>query len=249
MTTGKTATSEPTRNSTVLVAGAGSSLAQAVCRVLAARGYTLTLAGRDLTELELLAADLSVRSKTICHVLALDISPGFDASYFLAHAGDFSHVLIATGVLCEGDELSSLDYITHVNYTAPAQLAALAAQKLETAGGGAVTIISSVAGDRGRSKRYAYAAAKSALSTFASGLRSTYCRRGVHVLTIKPGFIDTPMTWGMKSPLIASREYCAKRIVDAMEQQKDVAYVPFFWWWIMAVLCAIPERIFKKLRI
>jgi short-subunit dehydrogenase len=148
--------------------------------------------------------------------------------------------------------LDNIHQTTWLNYTVPAQLATAAAvrlseQKSGRAYAGSITLISSVAGDRGRQSNYAYGSAKAALNTFASGLRNRFFKQGVHVMTVKPGFIDTPMTWGMKSPLIASRESVAESIVEAMKNRSNVVYVPFFWRYIMLIIIHIPEMIFKRL--
>ncbi|MDE3059897.1 MAG: SDR family NAD(P)-dependent oxidoreductase [Pseudomonadota bacterium] len=228
---------------TALVIGATSSLAQAICRSLARKGYRLILAGRDERELELLAADLSTRFQAECLIQPVDLlDSDFSPETFIESVGDFSHVVIAVG-----DMSGDLAHIARINYLLPADLAEAAAQRLADRKRGSIAIISSVAGDRGRQSNYAYGSAKAALTCFASGLRNRCHKQGVHVLTVKPGFVDTPMTWGMKSPLIASRDYVAEKIVHAMEKKKNVLYVPFFWRFIMLIICHIPEPIFKRL--
>lgn len=238
---------------TVLVLGATSSLAQAICRTLAQQGYELLLAGRDHDELQLLAGDLSVRFDCSASCLTFDfMDASFSAARFIENAPAFSHAIIATGDMGNNnpEDIDNLAMAAHVNYVLPAQLATTAAQKLSAQeAGGSVVIISSLAGDRGRQSNYAYGAAKAALSAFASGLRNRFYERGVHVMTVKPGFVDTPMTWGMNSPLIASRNAVAARIVSAMRAKKDVVYVPFFWRFIMLVICHIPEVLFKRMKL
>jgi short-subunit dehydrogenase len=255
MTTGSKNMSDTTNHRTALVIGATSSMAQALCRNLALRGYNLVLAGRDEAELNMLSQDVRTRSSAMCRTLSLDLlDEHLDATHFFESAGDIDDVYIAAGDMGASDptDIANLAYTIQVNYTVPAQLAtaaALALSKKETTEKtrGRIAIISSVAGDRGRQSNYAYGSAKGALSTFASGLRNRFCKQGVHVMTVKPGFIDTPMTWSMSSPLIASREFVAGKIIDAMEKQKDVIYVPFFWRYIMLIIIHIPEKIFKKL--
>jgi short-subunit dehydrogenase len=238
---------------TVLVLGATSSLAQAICRTLAQQGYGLLLAGRDHDELRLLADDLCVRFECYATCLTFDfMDASFSAPHFIENAPAFSSTIVATGDMggTDPEDSTNLAMAAHVNYVLPAQLATAAAQRLSTQeGGGSVVIISSVAGDRGRQSNYAYGAAKAALSTFASGLRNRFYARGVHVMTVKPGFVDTPMTWGMNSPLIATRNAVALRIISAMRAKKDVVYVPFFWRFIMLVICHIPEALFKRMKL
>lgn len=240
----------PSPRNTALVVGATSSLAQALCRALAARGYALVLAGRDRAELEVLAADLQVRYRTEPTILMADfLNADFDARAVLEEAGEITHLVLASGDMGTGDIADAADiaYSTHINYTVPAQIAALAAAQFAEKGGGHITVIASVAGDRGRARIAAYGSAKAALSTFASALRQAYAGRGVQVLTVKPGFTDTPMTWGMKSPLMTSRETVAGVIMRAMEKRKDVVYAPWFWRAVMLVITHIPEKLFKRL--
>lgn len=258
MTTGKKTISADTNNNlghntghrTALVIGATSSMAQALCRALAARGYGLVLAGRDEGELKLLSQDIRTRSPVPCRTLLLDLmDANLSPELFMEQAGDVDDVIIAAGDMGAADptDIANIAYTVRINYTVPAQLATAAALKLANKKEGRIVIISSVAGDRGRQSNYAYGSAKAALNAFASGLRNRFCKKGVHVMTVKPGFMDTPMTWEMNSPLIASREYCAGKIIAAMEKNKDVIYVPFFWRFIMLIIIHIPEKIFKRL--
>jgi decaprenylphospho-beta-D-erythro-pentofuranosid-2-ulose 2-reductase len=266
------------RMKTVLVIGATSSLAQAICRTLAKSGYGLILAGRDAGELALLAGDLTTRFGVHSAVLTADfLDADFSPERMIEQADDFDHVIIASGDMGNGasTDLHNIAYTIHLNYTVPAQIATAAALHFSPSpsmgegrggdensvrntplpnpppqggrGNNSIVIISSVAGDRGRQSNYPYGSAKAALTAFASGLRNRYYKKGVHVMTVKPGFIDTPMTWGMKSPLIASREYVAEHIVTAMQEKKNVLYVPYFWWVIMLVIRHLPECIFKRL--
>jgi decaprenylphospho-beta-D-erythro-pentofuranosid-2-ulose 2-reductase len=255
MSTGNMTTSEtPDASRTALIIGATSSMAQVLCRDLAQRGYALVLAGRDEAELKMLSQDIRTRAQTPCRTVKLDLTDDtLDINKLFNSIGEIDDLYIAAGDM-GGDDLDDITNIAHtirVNYTLPAQLATVAAIRMSTkttsGNKGRIVIISSVAGDRGRQSNYAYGSAKAAITAFASGLRNRYARKGIHVMTVKPGFIDTPMTWSMNSPLIASREYVAKHIVDSAEKEKDVVYVPFFWRYIMLIITSIPERIFKKL--
>lgn len=111
-------------------------------------------------------------------------------------------------------------------------------------------MISSVAGDRGRSSNFVYGAAKGALSIFLSGLRAKLSKNNIHIITIKPGFIGTPMTAHLKQgPLFVSADCVAKSILKGIKRKKDVVYAPWFWFWIMLIIKHIPEKIFKKMSI
>jgi decaprenylphospho-beta-D-erythro-pentofuranosid-2-ulose 2-reductase len=124
------------------------------------------------------------------------------------------------------------------------------AARFESQGGGVIAVIGSVAGDRGRASNYLYGAAKAAVDTFASGLRGRLYKHGVHVLTIKPGFVDTPMTKGLPLPqaLVVPAGKVATDIVRAIEKKRDVIYTPWFWRLIMLVILHIPNVLFKRVR-
>jgi decaprenylphospho-beta-D-erythro-pentofuranosid-2-ulose 2-reductase len=243
--------SDSLRHSTLII-GATSSLAEAIAATLAQKNQRLILAGRDESELELVAADLQTRYLTECKLLTGDfLEPGFSPELFIDRAGDFDDAIIMTGDMGNGDstDLINLAYTAHINYILPAQLATAIAQRFADKKRGTLALISSVAGDRGRQSNYAYGSAKAALSTFASGLRNRFWRYGVHVITVKPGFIDTPMTWGMQSRLIATREHVARDIVRAIQKKKNTVYVPHRWACIMLIITHIPEWMFKRLKL
>ena len=124
------------------------------------------------------------------------------------------------------------------------------ARRLERQGSGTLAVISSVAGDRGRASNYLYGSAKAAVTAFASGLRQKLRDRGVNVLTIKPGFVDTPMTRDFrKGPLWAQPAQVAKGIARAIDSRRGVAYLPGFWWAIMRVITHIPEPVFRRIKL
>lgn len=243
-------TTSTKRNKSALVIGATSSLAHSICRELAARGYRLSLAARDERELEIRCGDLATRFGIECTPIHVDLmEKHFSAATLIERAGAFDTLIFAAGDMgsSEQDDVKNLHHVAMVNYVVPSQVLSVAAEAMAEQGGGTIAVIGSVAGDRGRASNYEYGSAKAALHVFASGLRNRYAKRGVHVMTAKPGFTDTPMTWGMQSPLMARREAVARALIDAMEKRKDVVYLPWFWRYIMFVITHIPEKIFKKL--
>lgn len=242
----------------VLILGATSAIARSTAAAFAARGYPLYLAGRDEQELERLASDLKIRYQ-------VDVRHGaFDAEDYESHA-EFVHrvrgemgglygVLLAFGYLGE-QELASRDLrergaIIARNLSGAVTVIEECAGYLEKDGKGFIIGISSVAGDRGRQSNYIYGAAKGGLSLYLQGLRNRLFRSGVRVVTVKPGFVDTAMTYGMPGLfLVASPEYVGERILRALEKGRDIVYVPWFWRYVMLIIKLIPESIFKKLKL
>lgn len=168
--------------------------------------------------------------------------------------GEIDAALIAHGDLpnqkeCEHAWATTERALT-TNFLSPVAFLTWFANYFETRGKGNITVISSVAGDRGRQSNYIYGSAKGALSTFLQGLRNRLAPRGVSVTTIKPGFIDTPMTADIKKgPLFVSAEVVGKRIYKAMVKGESVVYTPFFWRFIMLIIQHIPEFIFKRMKL
>jgi short-subunit dehydrogenase len=161
-------------------------------------------------------------------------------------------VLIAYGVLtdqerCNTDTAYMLEQF-NLNGTSTISLASLIGRELEQRASGTLAVIGSVAGDRGRQSNYCYGSAKASVESFLSGLRGYLSKSGVNVLTIKPGFVDTPMTRDFKKGLLwASADKVAKDIDSAVQKRRSVLYTPWFWRYIMLVIKSIPEFVFRKL--
>ena len=241
----------------VLIFGATSAIAQAAARLMVARGCDVFAVGRNEQKLGALVADLRVRSgpgQTIGFACAdLDHLEAYEDLFEAAKRklGTIDVVLIAQGSLpdqraCEAAPEALLAAM-HTNATSAIVLASMAAGYI--ADGGTIAAIGSVAGDRGRQSNYVYGAAKGMLALFMQGLRNRLAGRGIQVLTIKPGFVDTPMTAGFESKglLWATPERVAAGIVRAIDRRRDVVYLPWFWGPIMLVIKHIPERVFKRL--
>jgi short-subunit dehydrogenase len=242
----------------VLILGATSAIAQATARLLIQSGDRLFLAGRNPEKLAAIAADLKVIGGSEVPSLALDLNDVGQHDKLLQTAeatlGGLDAVLLAQGELGKQEEAQksypAAYAILETNLLGPLSLLTRIANRFEAQGKGLIAVISSVAGDRGRQSNYVYGTAKGALSIFVSGLRNRLYPSGVQVVTIKPGFVDTPMTAHVKKgPLFASPERVARGIVRAMNRKKDVVYLPGFWWMIMAIIRSIPERVFKRLKL
>lgn len=242
----------------ILIIGATSAIAEAAARLWAAQGHRLYLLGRNEERLGALAADLRIRGAAVAAHGVLDVNQ------FAAHAAaidaataaldGLDTVLIAHGTLgdqkaCEQDFAAALQEL-NTNAISVMSLLTLLANRFEAQRHGTLAVISSVAGDRGRQSNYVYGTAKGALTIFLQGLRNRLHGAGVQVLTIKPGFVDTPMTAHIQQgPLWAKPEAVAAAIVKAVERRRDVLYTPWFWLGIMTVIRLVPERIFKKLKL
>lgn len=241
-----------------LIIGATSAIAIETSKLFAKRGDTLFLVGRNPEKLEAVRRDLEVRGGTICGVFSADLNDCSAHRDILSQAleslGGLDTVLIAHGTLgdqkaCEQDfDLAEKEIRS--NFLSCVSLLTHLANEMGKRKSGSIAVISSVAGDRGRQSNYIYGAAKGALSLFLQGLRNRLYGSGVNVLTIKPGFVDTPMTASIKKNfLFAKPEQIASGIVKAIDKKKDVVYLPCFWWVIMTIIKAIPERVFKKLKL
>jgi short-subunit dehydrogenase len=246
---------EPRR---VAIFGATSAIAQAVARQLARRGDSLVLVGRNAERLEAVAADLRVRGAGAVHPLLADLNETPRHAALVDEAwnalGGLDVALIAHGVLGSQQEAETSDAALHeilaTNFTSAASLLMRLAQAFERQGRGTLAAIGSVAGDRGRRSNYAYGAAKGGLAVFLAGLRHRLSASGVRVVTLKPGFVDTPMTRDSpKGPLWATPEQAAACIVRAIDRGASVAYVPGFWRAIMLVIRSLPEWVLFRTRL
>lgn len=244
----------------VLIIGATSAIAAAAAQEWLRRGASLFLAARPGGKLDALMADLKVKAgpgqQIACgHFDALQSSHHHEVMLDQAAAmlGGLDVVLIAHGNLpdqqvCQAD-VPACRAALEVNALSVIDLLTLLANRLEAQGHGTLAVISSVAGDRGRQSNYVYGAAKGMVSIFLSGLRNRLAKQGVQVVTIKPGFVDTPMTaaFDKKGPLWASADQVGQGIVNAVAKGKNEVYLPGFWRLIMLIIRHIPERIFKRL--
>lgn len=242
----------------ILIIGATSAIAQETARIFAARGDAFYLIARDEEKLKEVADDLKTRGAREVLFRALDANE-IDKHVEVLDEADkkffnLDTLLITYGSLpdqkaCERDfSLFQEEFMT--NFTSLASFLTRSANRFEARGQGTIAVISSVAGDRGRQSNYVYGAAKGALTIFLEGLRNRLHASNVNVLTIKPGFVDTPMTAHLKKgPLFVSPEVIAKGIVKAIEKKKDVVYLPSFWLVIMSIIKLIPEGIFKRLKL
>jgi len=242
----------------VLIVGATSSIAHETAKLFASDGAEFFLVARNKEKLNAVAADLRVRGAQRAEEFPMDLN-NFELHQQLidivkSNLHDIDIALIAHGTLSDQEEcqndttklinefntncLSTLSLLTHL------------ANYFEYRRMGCIAVISSVAGERGRQSNYVYGAAKGAVTLFLQGLRNRLSPCGVSVVTIKPGFVDTPMTAHLKkNGLFASPEKIGDQIYHAILKGKDVVYTPGFWRPIMFMIKLCPEIIFKKLKL
>lgn len=239
----------------LLILGGNSDVAHALALQFAAKANAdITLASRNLELLKKKAKDIEIRHNTTVRTIH------FDAADLESHPALYEGlspkpdvVVVAFGYLGEqaraqreGEEARR---IIDTNFTGAVSILELVAADFEAREKGVIIGIGSVAGLRGRQSNYIYGAAKGALGIYLSGLRNRLSRRGVHVITVLPGFIDTKMTAGMGLPglLTATAQQAAEDIFEAYQKSRNTIYTRWFWRWIMAVIRSIPEFIFKRL--
>lgn len=244
-----------TSRKSAMVLGGSSDIGRAAARAFAKAGYDVALAGRDVAALEPDAADLRARYSAEVGLYKFDVLDTASFEGFVSGLPALPDVVISiVGLLgvqenAESD-LAHATAIMRSNYEGPALILGLFAEKFLGRGTGTIVGVSSVAGDRGRASNYVYGSAKAGFSAFLSGLRARASRGGVHVVTVKPGFVRTKMTEGMKliGPLTVEAPVVGDAILAAVEKKTDVIYVSGKWRLVMLIIKTLPEAVFKKLK-
>lgn len=240
-----------------VILGASSAMARALSRELAADGAQLLLAGRDMADLERGAADCQQRGADLAEAIKFDARNPASYQSIYERVSDLNGSLNVAVFVGSMPEQSAIDTDPKLiaptvtdSFTGPAEFLQGFVPLMEERGNGTVVGVSSVAGDRGRIGNYVYGAAKAGFATYLAGLRNRLTQAGGHVVTVKPGFVDTNMTWGLPGMfLVASPENVAQDILKAVKKRKNTIYTPFFWRYIMLIIRHIPEAIFKKMSI
>lgn len=244
------------RLGTALVIGATSDIGRAIARKLAEEGWALQLAARDPVRLEREAQDLRVRTGVVVASHRCDVLRDDGGVSLLDELDPLPDVAVCVvGLL--GDQAESqrssaaAERVMRTNYVGPALLMGALAERFERRGSGVLAGVSSVAGDRGRATNYVYGSAKAGFTAFLSGLRNRLAATGVHVVTVKPGFVRTRMTEGMDLParLTAEPEEVAAAVVRASRGRRDVVYVRRIWRLLMLMIRSIPEPAFKRMKL
>ena len=241
----------------VAIFGATSALAVAAARLWAKEGAEFTLLGRNQERLLAVKGDLETlgAGRVVTQVADLgEVANNKKLIEDLLRAAEIDVALIAYGTLldqlaCQAD-FTLAERELRNNFLSVVALLSELANSFEAQKRGVLAVITSVAGDRGRQSNYIYGTAKGALNIFLQGLRNRLSKSGVCVLTIKPGFVDTPMTANLKHGLLwAKPETVGRAIYMAVRKRKDVLYTPWFWLVIMLIIKHIPESVFKRLKL
>ena len=242
----------------ILILGATSAIAEQFSRLYALAEHEILLVARNASALEEISRDLEVRGVGKVNILSHDFTEIGKAGELVEKSyqilGEINIALIAFGTLPDQIKCSQDSAVMHMeillNFNAIVVLLNELAMKFEQQKMGSIVVIGSVAGDRGRQSNYIYGSAKGGLSIFMQGLRNRLASDGVQVLTVKPGFVDTPMTKLFDKGLLwVGPDKIARDISRAIEKKKDVLFTPWFWWGIMLIIRLIPEKIFKKLKL
>lgn len=240
----------------VLILGARSDIGKAVAHKFASLGHPVQLAARHVDSLDADKIDIELRHNVTVTLHEFDALAIDTHEAFVEALPQLPRVAVcAVGLMGQQAEnerdIKAAARVMRSNYEGPAGILAVLAYRFEDRGSGTIVGISSVAGDRGRATNYVYGSAKAGFTAFLSGLRNRLAKRGVHVVTVLPGFVATQMTEGMDLParLTAQPSEVADAIARAVERKKDVIYVRPIWRLIMLIIRNIPEWIFKGMRI
>ncbi len=242
------------KSSWILIIGAGSDIAMAVARKLAARGHNFYLAAHHPQELMPFAQELATRNRIQAVVLPFDVTDRKSHYGFLEHLPVLPQgVLLAVGYSKDEGlmeyEPEEVHHVIDVNFLGCVSILEACATYFEKHGIDFIAAISSISGDRGRQSNYLYNASKAGLTAYLSGLRARLAPKGISVITIKPGVVHTKMTKQPSIPqfLVAFPERVARDIVRAIDCKKLIIYTPWWWRWVMFGIKLIPERLFIRL--
>ncbi len=245
-----------TKAPSVLILGAHSDIARPLARIYAQDGYDVVLAARNADKLAADAGDVRIRFGRDVEVREFDVLDTNAHSSFVGNFEELPDTVISLIGLMSSQTDAQTDFATadlmiRSNYLGLVSILGEIANRMEQRGSGTIIGVSSVAGDRGRATNYIYGSAKAGFSAFLSGLRNRLFRKGVAVITIKPGFIRTRMTEGLNLPeiLTAAPDEFARAIRRAHKNNRLVVYHRPIWRLMMLMICALPERVFARMKI
>jgi len=241
-----------------VVFGGTAGIGRAVAQQLAARGDAVFLLGRDASGLERSAADLTARhpqqARAGWALCDLEDPSGFAGALDAADTalGGFDSVVVTAAMFATQAELEAdvelARRLTTANFANTVTFCELARKRLLARGGGWLTVLSSVAGDRGRKPVAIYGASKAGLSAYLEAIDHKFRASGLWVLCVKPGFVKTAMTAGLKAPPFAGEpDGVARDIVEAMDRKKPLIYTPGIWRLVMLVIRHLPRFVMRKI--
>lgn len=243
----------------ILILGATSAIAHAFAKRYAKEGdHQFTLIGRNQQNLNACASELIALGNNVIYPIVVDFMNQSDIIHVINESiqsgGPIDIALLAQGSLSDQEKAKKDFHYLHDEFMLNAMSVIVPAQFIANHfnenNSGILIGIGSVAGERGRKRNYAYGSAKSAIHTFLSGIRNDIGNENIRIMTIKPGFVATPMTSHLKqSPIFVKPDFIAKEIIRGIEQGLDVMYIPSYWRFIMMIIRALPEKIFMKLNI
>ena len=238
----------------VLILGAHSDSALAIAHKFAKENFSIQLAGRRIKELESIKTDLELRYNVAVSISEIDILEPAIISKFINQLPVLPYIVISLiGLLGNQlDDEKSIENATKIyrtNFEGPANLISIFANEFERRGYGIIVGVCSVAGERGRRQNYIYGSSKAGLITFLSGLRNRLAKKGIQIVTVIPGYMNTKMTENMKLPkmLTAQPQDLANAVFRAIRYKKDVIYVLKIWKIIMFIIKHLPENLFKRI--
>ena len=241
----------------VALLGASKGIGRALARAMAERGDRLVLLGRDVADLERSARDLEARGAAAhVGVVACDLRQpeGFSAALASAaeHLGRMETVVVSAGAFATQDALEADPRRAHevldVDFTGTVLFCEEARKRLLGSGGGTLCVFSSVAGERGRKPVILYGAAKAGLSRYLEGIDHKFHSQGLKVVCVKPGFVKTSMTQGLKPPPFAGEpEGVARQVLRAIDRGTPVVYTPGMWRWVMLVIRNLPRFVMRRI--
>jgi len=232
-------------------------MGRALARLMAERGDTLFLLGRDAAQLARSATDLELRGAAgsvgtaTCDLLGPEsFAPALAAA--AAALGGFDAVVVTAGAFATQDALEAdreqRRQLLTANFTNTIEFCELARQRLLDQGGGTLCVFGSVAGERGRKPVILYGAAKAGLSHYLEGLDHKFRARGLRTVLVKPGFVKTGMTADLPPPPFAGEpEAVARAVLRAIDKGTPEVFVPGIWRWIMLVIRLLPRAVMRRI--
>lgn len=241
------------KNNQWVIIGASSTIAKAFVRIAASHGDDIILTGRHEMDLKNMSDDLTIRYGISCKVYRMDINNILQYQGLMdlcENSEKMTHIFMAAGVLMDESHLQMDDakQILQTNFMSPALFLHQWIETFKSPMGG-IIVLGSVAGDKGRAKNAVYGASKGGLAIYLEGLRVRVFSKNIHVLLVKPGPIDTQMTFHMSEvPFLAPPDACAAACWKAYEKKRRVIYYPSIWRYIMTLVKAMPFFIFRRIK-